>query len=276
LQVGEGRADAPVGTTLAMIEQATKVLNSVHKRMHQAQSEEFALLIECFRENPKAFWQRNRKPALQWDEEVFRRALDVVDVVPQADPNTASHSQRVMKIMALKQLQAGNPGLYDAVAVDRAALRAIGWSNPEQFMLPPEKQSQPTPELLKGMDDSKIAHQKADADTLRAQAAMIKAQDGNPAPAGPQAPQADPLREQELQLKAAQLEASTRRDALNDVNRDKDREADERLENQRVEMARMKLEADHRHDHEMADKQLSHDQLQSILKLAATIKDKKQ
>jgi hypothetical protein len=45
LQVGEGRADAPVGTTLAMIEQATKILNAVHKRMHSAQAEEFSLLV---------------------------------------------------------------------------------------------------------------------------------------------------------------------------------------------------------------------------------------
>ena len=49
MQVGEGRADAPVGTTLAMIEQSTKVLNSVHKRMHAAQAQEFTLLARCFK-----------------------------------------------------------------------------------------------------------------------------------------------------------------------------------------------------------------------------------
>ena len=54
--VGEGRADAPVGTTLALIEQATKVLNSVHKRMHTSQAKEFQLLVQCFRENPESFW----------------------------------------------------------------------------------------------------------------------------------------------------------------------------------------------------------------------------
>ena len=50
--VGEGKQDAPVGTTIALIDQATKVLNSVHKRMHAAQAEEFALLVKCFKENP--------------------------------------------------------------------------------------------------------------------------------------------------------------------------------------------------------------------------------
>ena len=49
MAVGEGRQDVPVGSTIAMIEQATKVLNAVHKRMHQAQAKEFALLKELFR-----------------------------------------------------------------------------------------------------------------------------------------------------------------------------------------------------------------------------------
>ena len=173
LQVGEGRPDAPVGTTLAMIEQAAKVLNAVHKRMHSAQSEEFTLLVRCFKENPESFWQRNRKPTLPWDEQMFLTALEQVDLVPQADPNTASHAQRLMKIMALKQLQSQNPNMYDAVAVDKAALQAIGWNNPEQFMAPPDKQNQTPPEVLKGMEELKIQHQ--DADT-KAQAAQAKAQ----------------------------------------------------------------------------------------------------
>jgi hypothetical protein len=144
-QVGEGRADAPVGTTLAMIEQAAKIMNSVHKRMHASQAEEFQLLVEVFREHPESFWQRNRKPTCQWDAAKFLAALDACSLVPQADPNTASHSQRVMKVMALKQLQAAQPSLYDPIAVEKAALTAIGFSNPEQFMSSPQAQQQPPP-----------------------------------------------------------------------------------------------------------------------------------
>ena len=175
-QVGEGRADAPVGTTLAMIEQAAKVLNAVHKRMHAAQAQEFQLLVQCFRENPQSFWQRNRKPAAQWDEQTFLAALDSVELVPQADPNTASHGQRVMKIMALKQLQQAQPTLYDPIAIDKAALAAIGWSNPEQFLAPPQAQAAPPPEMQKQIADTQIAKQKADADTLKAQTAAQKVQ----------------------------------------------------------------------------------------------------
>jgi hypothetical protein len=168
-QVAEGRADAPVGTTLAMIEQAQKILNSVHKRMHAAQAEEFQLLADCFAEHPDSFWQKNRRPAYPWDERTFMKAVEDCDLVPQADPNTASHMQRVMKIMALKQLQSENPGMYDPIAVDTAALQAIGWSNPSQFMAPLEAQMRPPPELQQ-------AQAQTQATVMTAQARMLDAQ----------------------------------------------------------------------------------------------------
>lgn len=168
LQVGEGRADAAVGTTLAMVEQATKVMNAVHKRLHAAQAEEFQLLVRCFREHPESFWQRCKRPTVDWNEQTFIQALDDCMLVPQADPNTASHTQRIMKIMALKELQAASPDLYNNVAIDTAALKAMGWSNPEQFMISPDTPPQPTPEMMAEL--SKIQN-----DTIRAQATMMDA-----------------------------------------------------------------------------------------------------
>jgi hypothetical protein len=179
-QVGEGRADAPVGTTLAMIDQATKVMNAVHKRLHAAQAEEFRLICDCFRDHPESFWQRNRRPAYAWDEQTFLMALEDYDLTPQADPNTASHTQRIMKVMALKQLQAANPNLYDPVAIDEAAMQAIGWNNPQQFMRP-ENLNQPTPEVMKGMADAqtkqqevvaKIAETNAKTEDMKARTAL--------------------------------------------------------------------------------------------------------
>ena len=281
MQVGEGRADAPVGTTLAMIEQATKVLNSVHKRMHAAQAEEFRLLLSCFRENPQSFWQRNRKPAMQWDEDLFRRALDEVDLIPQADPNTASHSQRVMKIMALKQLQAASPSLYDPIAVDRAALQAIGWSNPEQFMRIPTGAEPPPPEILKGMADAKVAQQRADADTVRAQAdaglkqaQVIQIMRGDQqAPAGPTGP--NPM---ELQLKAVaeanksrQMELSALRDRVNDENRDKDREADLIRTQMQDHMEHLRVASQQAHERDMQMRDMDARAVEHAQKIAAQI-----
>ena len=172
IAVGEGRQDAPVGTTIALIDQATKVLNSVHKRMHAAQADEFALLVKCFRDNPDSFWQQNRKPARQWDQVTFLRALDQATLVPQADPNTASQTQRLMKIMALKQIQAQNPSLYDPVQVDKAALQAVGWSNPDQFMIPQQARGQVPPEMMKEMVDLQIKKQEADTNQMSVQSKM--------------------------------------------------------------------------------------------------------
>lgn len=249
LQVGEGRADAPVGTTLALIEQATKVLDSVHKRMHAAQAEEFEALKECFRENPKSFWQRNNKPAYKWDEQIFLKALENCDLVPQADPNTASHGQRVMKIMALKQLQQANPTMYDPMAVDTAALQTIGWNNPEQFLVPPQAQAAPPPELLQAQAKMQTEQMGAQAKMIvaqsKAQETQAKIQQGAFAPkpqapggVGPQEPpQPTPLELEELKVK--QMDAQTRAAGMQmkhhdlmveDQSRDLDRQSRERLE----------------------------------------------
>jgi len=246
-QVGEGRADAPVGTTLAMIEQATKVLNAVHKRMHAAQAEEFQLLVKCFKENPESFWQSNKKPAYQWDEQTFLQALDDVDLVPQADPNTASHAQRVMKIMALKQLQAQNPTMYDPIAIDTAALQAIGWSNPEQFLAPPAAQSAPPPEMQKQMAEAKVKQQEADAKTTLAQAKAeemkarvedIKSNMGK-SPENHQSPVdliTAKAKMMDAETRRQQVNTSTGKVALEDKARQEDRESREKI--QLLEMAR--------------------------------------
>lgn len=179
MAVGEGRADAPVGTTIALIDQATKILNSVHKRMHASQAEEFQLLVRCFREHPESFWERNKRPTTKWNEQTLIQALNDCELVPQADPNTASHTQRIMKVMALKQLQQGNPSLYDPIAIDIEALQTIGWSNPEQFMVPASAQGRPPPELLQAQSKMQTEQAKAQADMIRAQAdAQAKEIDG--------------------------------------------------------------------------------------------------
>jgi len=168
-QVGEGKTEMPVGTTLAMMDQAAKVMNSVHKRLCSAQAKELQLIAKVFKENPEAFWQRNRAPATQWDEEKFLKALKDFDLVPQADPNTASHGQRLMKISGLKQLQSTSPNMYDAYKVDAAALQALGWSNPQQFMKHPDDMKKPSPQ-------DQALQAKAQAEKTVADARMMDSQ----------------------------------------------------------------------------------------------------
>lgn len=242
LQVGEGRPDAPVGTTLAMIEQATKILNSVHKRMHAAQAEEFRMLCSCFEEHPESFWQRNYQPSLPWDQATFLAALKNFDLTPQADPNTASHGQRVMKIMALKQLQAANTSLYDPLAVDSAALQAIGWSNPQQFFAPPQAQAAPPPQLMELQAKMENEGKEADAKVTLAQAkaaeVQAKIQSGafNPKQEGglnPDAGKASLITAQanlmNAETKRADMGLKAKMGAVDNENRDLDRESRERV-----------------------------------------------
>lgn len=233
--VTEGKPDAPVGTTLAMIEQAQKILNSVHKRLHAAQAEEFELLMQCFREHPDSFWIKNRKPAFPWDQQTFTDALDNYYFVPQADPNTASQTQRLMKVLALKQLVATNPSLYDPIAVDTAALQALGWSNPQQFMVPQSAQQQPPPELLKMMADAQNEKLVAEARMLdsqtRAQESQMKMQleQAKLAMESGQNGVMDPLKAADMQLRQQELQQKGQDAILDAMNRKRDRESRERL-----------------------------------------------
>ena len=206
LAVGEGRQDAPVGTTLALIDQATKILNSVHKRLHAAQAEEFSLLAQCFREHPDSFWGMNKRPHYQWNEQIFVEALNNCELTPQADPNTASMTQRMMKVMALKQMAAANPQLYDPVAVDTAALQALGWSNPEQFFAPPNPNPPVPPEIQAKMAELQIKKQDSDARMMTAQAGVAKVQHEMQGGGVGQPPQLDPNKMVDLELKKHEMQ----------------------------------------------------------------------
>jgi uncharacterized OsmC-like protein len=257
LAVGEGRQDAPVGTTLAMIDQATKVLNSVHKRLHAAQAEEFQLLKACFRDNPESFWQRNNAPAYSWDQQTFLQALENYYLVPQADPNTASHTQRMMKTMALIQMASQAPDMYDLQAVNRQALRTIGY-NPDEFVKKNTGEMSPqTMASMLGMaaTQAKMANESAQTQadvalkTAQAQKTLKEAQmgpqGGNPA---------DMLNAQaalmgaendrvDLQLKAKQLDVDNKDITIDGQNRSAERDSREKLA--MVKLQQSALEMDH-------------------------------
>lgn len=162
IMVGEGRQDAPVGTTLALIEQAIKPLLATHKRLCAAQSDELQLLCERFREDPEAFWRSLKRAAWNWDQEAFLQALNTNEIVTRADPNTASHLQRMLRNAALYQMAKDEPGAFNVLTIRRVCIRGIGFANPDQFLNPMPSGPPPDP--------------KAQAAMLGAQADMLDAQ----------------------------------------------------------------------------------------------------
>lgn len=143
--VGEGRQDAPVGTTLALIEQATKPTNAVLKRLHSAQDKEFKLLKERFKDNPEAFWRFNPRPAQQWQKDQFVKALSDYDLVPVSDPNNPTMLHRAAKAEWLKQTAIAAPGLLDVKKVFLRSAQDLQVSDAEDMLAPPAPQAGPPP-----------------------------------------------------------------------------------------------------------------------------------
>lgn len=180
ISIGEGKQDAPVGTTLALIEQATKTIDAVHKRMHAAQAEEFQLLKDRFKEDPAAFWRHNKRPTLPWKKEQFLAALENNDLVPVADPNNPTSLHRIAKALAIKQLQQGSPLLYDPVAVDQRIFRIVG-IDPEGLFRPTPAPPPPDPKMEAIKEKAKagqLQQMVMDADSKRKlQIAILQLQD---------------------------------------------------------------------------------------------------
>lgn len=168
VNVGEGKQDAPVGTTLALIEQASKLMDSAHKRLHASQAEEFQLIKERFREDPEAFWRHNKKTTVQWKKDQFIQALNSCDLVPVADPNNPTSLHRIAKAAIIKQLQTASPLLYDPVAVDMRIMR-ISDIDPAGLFRPKPAAPPPDPRMV-------AIQEKANAQKLMAQLQYLETQ----------------------------------------------------------------------------------------------------
>ncbi len=172
VNVGEGRQDAPVGTTLALLEQATKVTDAVHKGLHAAQAEEFQIMKELFEEDPEALFRHAPNEIAKWDVEKTLQALKRCDIVPRADPNTPSHMHRVMKVQALVQLAQTAPAMFGQRGmqeVAKLAVRTLGFENVDKFLQPDANPGANNPQ-------AQAEEAKAQAATTSAQAALLKAQ----------------------------------------------------------------------------------------------------
>lgn len=169
--VGEGKSEAPVGTTLALIEQATKVMDAVHKNLHTSQAREFMLLKERFKDDPESFWRHNKKTTLPWRKEQFLKALEDNNIVPVADPNNPTSLHRIAKATAIKSLQQASPQLYDPTAIDMRIMRLIGVDPTGLFKKIPDP---PPPDPRFSAIEAKAAAQKRLAD-IQEQVAKINA-----------------------------------------------------------------------------------------------------
>ena len=219
IEVGEGKQNAPVGTTLALIEQATKTIDSAHKRLHAAQAEEFALLKERFKENPESFLTHSKNLSIPWSKEQFVRALNNYNLVPVSDPNNPTSLHRAAKAQALKELQKASPQLYDAKAVDMRVLNILNINTEGLFN---DKPAPPPPDP------------RFEAIKAKSQATQLQAQ---------------------MQQLQAQIQAEIKHAELQD--RAQDRASREKIENMKMELEHLRMEREAIiHQHEAAQDML--------------------
>ncbi len=140
MQVGEANKQAAVGTTIALLERGSRVMSAIHKRLYVAMKQEFKLLADVFKtylppEYPYDVvgGQRNVKVA-DFD--------DRVDIIPVADPNIFSQTQRISMAQTELQLAQSNPQIHNLYEAYRNMYEAIGVKNIDQILPPPQ---QPTP-----------------------------------------------------------------------------------------------------------------------------------
>lgn len=130
------KQNMPVGTMMALVEQAAQTVSAVHERAFASQSQEMQQMLQLMREDPDAVWRCVEKDGT-WTREELVQTLDNYSLVPVADPNTPTHIHRIMKMTTLKQLQESDPELYNAKAVHERILRAINVDDPETLFAPP-------------------------------------------------------------------------------------------------------------------------------------------
>jgi hypothetical protein len=148
LQVSDMSAQAPVGTTLAILERALKVMSAVQARIHYTMKQEFKLLAAIIRDNTPDEYT--------YDPEVGGRSAkrsdyDLVEVIPVSDPNTSTMSQRVVQYQAVMQLAQTAPLIYDLPMLHRQMIEVLGVKNANK-LVPIEDDMKPVDPVTENMN----------------------------------------------------------------------------------------------------------------------------
>jgi hypothetical protein len=134
-QTSDMSKDAPVGTTVALLERGMKVMSAIHKRLHYAQKSEFRLLARIFAENlPPVYPYEVAGAPSQIKAEDFDARIDVL---PVSDPNIFSMAQRVTLAQTQLQLAQSNPQMHNLHAAYRRMYQALEVQNIDEILPPP-------------------------------------------------------------------------------------------------------------------------------------------
>lgn len=148
LKVSDMSAQAPVGTTLAILERTLKVMSAVQARVHYAMRQEFRLLKNIIRDyTPEEY---SYEP-YDGNPRAKKADYDLVEVIPVSDPNAATMSQKVVQYQAVIQLAQSAPQIYDLPYLHRQMLEVLGVKNAAK-LVPMKDDFKPRDPVSENMD----------------------------------------------------------------------------------------------------------------------------
>jgi hypothetical protein len=145
LQVGEGNQNAAVGTTVAMLERGSRTMSAIHKRLYASMKREFGLMARVFK--------LYLPPVYPYDVVGGQRQImqsdfdDRIDILPVADPNIFSQTQRISLAQTEMQLAASNPAIHNQYEVYRNMYEALGVKDIDLILKKPERPMPKDPAL---------------------------------------------------------------------------------------------------------------------------------
>jgi hypothetical protein len=148
VKAADMNSQAPVGTTLALIERNMKVMSAIQARLYAAMKSELKLLVRIVKDfGPSEYpYQPYGEPS-----DIVADFNDQIDVIPVANPNAATMSQRIMQYQSALQLASQAPQLYDLPALHRQMLEALGIRDPEN-LVPEQNDLSPKDPVTENMD----------------------------------------------------------------------------------------------------------------------------
>jgi hypothetical protein len=145
LQVGDGNQQAAVGTTVALLERGSRTMSAIHKRIYAALKQEFKLLARVF----KLYLPQEYPYDVVGAERVIKQSDfdDRVDILPVADPNIFSQTQRISLAQTEMQLAASNPAIHNQYEVYRNMYEALGVKDIDKILIRPQPPQPKDPAL---------------------------------------------------------------------------------------------------------------------------------
>ena len=140
MNVSDMSAQAPVGTTLALLERTLKVMGAVQSRMHFSMKQEFKLLKDIVAESAPTEYEFQPEVG---DRKAKQSDYEMVDVVPVSDPNAATMAQKIVQYQAVLQLAQTAPQLYNMPFLHRQMIEVLGVKNANK-LVPIEDDEMPT------------------------------------------------------------------------------------------------------------------------------------